>query len=81
MAAARIFALLSALSSLFYLACLPTIPILLFIDWRIAIALVPIAFTAAILAKVWNRKKLQAVFGKAAGAFLNEIDWATGRRL
>ena len=40
MAKAQVFALLSALMSLVYLACLPAVVILLFFNWMIALCLI-----------------------------------------
>lgn len=80
MVKARVFALSSALMSLAFLACLLAGPIILFVNWRVAIALVPIALVAAFLAKWLNGLKLQTLYGEDLGAKLNELDWTSGRR-
>jgi hypothetical protein len=81
MAKARMFALVSALMSLVYIACVPAVFILLFFNWRISLGLLPFGAAAAYLAKLFNGLKLREVYGKEAGAFLNEMDWASRRRL
>ncbi len=81
MSKARMFALLSALMSLVYLACLPAVVILLFFNWMIALSLIPVGIAAAFLAKWLNGLKLRQLHGREAGVMLNELDWASGRRI
>jgi hypothetical protein len=81
MAQARLFASLSALMSLVFLVCLPALVILLFVNWTIALLMIPIGIAAAVLAKWFNGLKLRAIYGREAGTMLNELDWASGRRL
>ena len=80
MTSARVFALLSALMSLVYLACIPAVLICLFLNWRLAAALVPVGVIAAFLAKWLNGLKLRALHGSQIGSELNELDWKSGRR-
>lgn len=81
MAKARFFALLSAVMSLLYLACFPAVLILLFFNWKTSLCLIPVGIAAAFLAKWFNGLKLREVYGEEAGKRLNELDWASGRRL
>jgi len=75
------FALLSALMSFVYLASFPAVVIFLFFNWKIAIGLIPVGIAAAFLAKWLNGRKLRQLYGREAGRLLNEVDWASERRL
>jgi hypothetical protein len=78
---ARIYALLSALASLVYLVSIPTILVMLFVNWRVALWLVPIALAAPLLAKWLNGLKLKQLYGKSLGSGLNDLDWDSGRQI
>lgn len=78
---ARIYALLSAIMSLTYLACFPATLIVLFYNWRIAVFMIPFGFAAAFLAKWFNGLKLREMYGREVGKKLNDLDWASGRRI
>lgn len=78
---ARVFALMSAFSSLVALLCIPAALITLFIDWRVAVGLVPVYVVASLLAYKFNGLKLRAIHGDEIGGVLEYYDWATGREL
>lgn len=78
---ARIYAAFSALMSLLYLACMPLLVIMLIFSWRVALCVIPLGVSAAILAYWFNGLKLRALYGHDVGKMLNKLDWESGRRL
>ena len=77
---ARLYAMLSALCSLVFLTGLVAGVVVLFINWKIAIGVIVASLLAAPIAKMFDRAKLRAVYGRVAGDDLTEADWSGGKK-
>jgi hypothetical protein len=81
MVKSRLYANISAMMSLIYLGCIPALVILLFVNWKLALCVIPLGLATALLAKHFNRLKLRELYGRDAGTILNEFDWKSGRHI
>jgi len=76
----RTYALLSALCSFVYLVGMLVGVVLLFFNWTIALGVLVVSVICAPLAKVFDQKKFQEIYGTVLGRVMCDYEWDTGKQ-